>query len=64
MYRRRLWSVGNARWLLAVYDRFESLLTFVYPLLARLEGDRLDRSFVVIEKAVKGFLFDSQSCGQ
>lgn len=34
------------------------------PLLKRIGHDRLDKAFVGIEKLGKGFLLDSQTCGQ
>jgi hypothetical protein len=56
--------VRNARWLKALYAGFESLLLFAAPLLRRIGYDRLDRPFVRVENLTKGFMLDSQSCGQ
>ena len=64
MYRVRLWSVRHARGLNTVYQLLESLLTFLHPLFERIGYPRLERGFAVIEKPLKKFLFDSQSCGQ
>ncbi|MFT5481460.1 MAG: hypothetical protein ACI9GW_000102 [Halieaceae bacterium] len=64
MYRMRRWSVENSRWLLAVYDFLEFMLTLMVPLIDRFGGERLDRFIAKIEGWIKGFLFDSQSCGQ
>ena len=64
MYRMRSWSVRNARWLKSLYDGIESALTFASPLLKRIGYERLDKPFLIVEKVSKGFLFDSQSCGQ
>jgi hypothetical protein len=64
MYRIRSWSVRNARWLKALYHGFESLLLFASPLLRRIGYQRLEKPFLLLEKATKGLLFDSQSCGQ
>ena len=64
MYRMRSWSVRNARWLKALYTRVESVLTFAAPLWRRIGYERLDKPFLLLEKATKGFLLDSQSCGQ
>ena len=64
MYRMRSWSVRNARWLKALYHGFESLLFFASPLLRRIGYQRLDKPFLLLEKATKGLLLDSQSCGQ
>lgn len=64
MYRMRLWSVRRARWLKAMYAGFEWLLLKADPLLRRIGYDRLDRPFVRLEQVTKGFLLDSQNCGQ
>lgn len=60
----RYWSVNNARWLRWLYKGIETCLTAIYPLLKSLGHQRLDRAFAAVEKRVKGFLFDSKSCGQ
>ena len=64
MYRMRSWSVRNARWLKSLYNGIESTLTFASPLLKRIGYERLDKPFLIVEKMTKGFLLDSQSCGQ
>lgn len=64
MYRMRSWSVRNARWLKKLYHGIESALIFASPLLRRIGYERLDKPFLIVEKATKGFLLDSQSCGQ
>jgi hypothetical protein len=60
----RSWSVRNARWLKKLYHGIESALIFASPLLRRIGYERLDKPFLIVEKATKGFLLDSQSCGQ
>ncbi len=64
MYRMRSWSVRNARWLKSLYNGIESTLTFASPVLKRIGYERLDKPFLIVEKMTKGFLLDSQSCGQ
>ena len=64
MYRMRKWSVRNARWLNAIYTGIESALVMAHPLLKYIGYSRLDKPFVAIEKVTKGFLLDSQNCGQ
>lgn len=64
MYRMRSWSVRNARWLKVLYQALESVLSFASPLLRLIGYKRLDKPFLAIEKVTKGFLLDSQSCGQ
>ena len=64
MYRMRKFSVRNARWLKVLYAGVERLFVAMDPLFQRIGYDRLDKPFVVFEKMTKGFLLDSQSCGQ
>lgn len=64
MYRMRKWSVRNARWLVELYAGFEWLLLRIAPLFRKIGYERLDRPFARIEKMTKGFLLDSQNCGQ
>ena len=64
MYRMRSWSVRNARWLKALYHGVESTLVFLSPLFRRIGYERLDKPVLFVEKMTKGFLLDSQSCGQ
>ena len=60
----RLWSIRQSRWLNLVYEGVEATLTLLNPLLKRIGYERLEKPFAAIERTVKGFLFDSQSCGQ
>ena len=60
----RLWSVRNAGWLKKCYVALEGTLALFNPLLKAIGYERLDKPFAAVEGAVKGFLFDSQSCGQ
>ena len=60
----RLWSVRNAGWLKKFYAALEGTLALFNPLLKAIGHERLDKPFAAVEGAVKGFLFDSQSCGQ
>ena len=64
MYMMRSWSVRNARWLKVLYQGVESTLWFLNPVLKRIGHERLDKPVLLVEKATKGFLMDSQSCGQ
>lgn len=64
MYRMRSWSVRHSRGLKTLYHGVESMLAAISPLLRRIGYDRLDRPVLAVEKAAKGFLLDSQSCGQ
>ena len=60
----RSWSVRNARWLKKLYSSIETILVKSDPLLRQLGHERLDRAFLVLENLTKGFLLDSQNCGQ
>ncbi len=60
----RSWSVRNARWLKALYAFVETVLVWLDPLLRRIGYERLDRPVAAVEKVTKGFLLDSQNCGQ
>ncbi|MBX6322369.1 MAG: methylenetetrahydrofolate reductase C-terminal domain-containing protein [Rhodospirillaceae bacterium] len=64
MYAMRLWSVQHARRLERLYAAFERCLTALAPLFERIGYERLEKPVAGIEKAVKGFLFDCQMCGQ
>ena len=64
MYRMRSWSVRHARGLKALYHVVESTLSFMSPVLRWIGHERLDKPVLFVEKATKGFLLDSQSCGQ
>ena len=64
MYRVRLWSSRNSGWLTHVYKAWENVLVALHPLLSKIGYQRLDKGFALLEKPVKGFLFDTQSCGQ
>lgn len=64
MYKARLWATRNAGFLNGVYRAWETLLVAINPLMDRIGHHKLDKGFTAVEGAVKGFLFDSQSCGQ
>jgi hypothetical protein len=64
MYRVRLWSVRNAGWLSRLYDALEAVLASSLGWLSRLGDDRADRLVANVERVVKGFFFDTRSCGQ
>ena len=64
MYRMRQWSVRNARGLNRLYSAIERMLVWCHPLLRRLGYARLDKPFLWVESLTKGFLLDSQNCGQ
>src|SRR6202012_2456617 len=64
MYAVRQWSVRHARGLNNFYRRFERMLVRMDGLFRALGYDRIERPVAVVEKSVKGFLFDCRMCGQ
>ena len=64
MYAVRRWSVRNARLMEWFYSHFESTLVKLHPLLAKLGYQRLEQPVALVEKQVKGFLFDCRMCGR
>ena len=64
MYAVRQWSVRHARGLNAFYRSFETLLVRMHRLFGAVGYDRIERPVALVEKAVKGLLFDCRMCGQ
>ncbi|MEM7431521.1 MAG: methylenetetrahydrofolate reductase C-terminal domain-containing protein [Pseudomonadota bacterium] len=64
MYRMRAWSVRHSRGLKWLYHGVESVLVFLSPVWRWIGQERVDKSMMAVEKVAKGFLLDSQSCGQ
>ncbi len=54
----------HARRLRALYAGVEAVLLRLDPLLRKIDYRRLDKPVLLLEKATKGLLVDSQSCGQ
>ena len=64
MYRLRTWSVRHVSRLNALYAGVEAMLYRMAPGLRKIGYRRLDKPLLAVEKATKGLLLDSQSCGQ
>ena len=64
MYKVRQWSVTHSRRLETLYRNFEPLLIKLHPVFKTLGYGRLEKPVRVIEKAIKGFMFDCQMCGK
>jgi len=64
MYAVRRWSVRHARGLEIFYNGFERVFVALHPLWKAIGYERMEKPVAVVEKAVKGFLFDCQMCGQ
>jgi len=63
MYKVRHWTARHSRFFESFYKGFEAVLVFLAPVFRKIGYRRLERPTAVIEKAVKGFLFDTQMCG-
>ncbi len=63
MYRVRRWVTTRSAMFDRVYQIFESALILLHPLFRIIGYRRLDKPVAIIEKGVKGFLFDTQMCG-
>ena len=64
MYAVRRWSVRHARGFEWIYQTLERVLIGLHPFLNRFGYERLDKPVALVEKAVKGLLFDCRMCGQ
>ncbi len=64
MYAVRRWAVRNARMLEIAYQTLEGVLVRLHPVLKRVGYSRLERPVAVVERGVKGLLFDCKMCGQ
>ena len=60
----RHWSVRNAKGLMRLYDLFEGVIVAMHPIARRIGYERLEKPVVVVERAIKGAMFDCQMCGQ
>ena len=60
----RRWSVRHARGLNAFYQRFERVLVRLHGVFRAIGYERAERPVAIVEKAVKGLLFDCRMCGQ
>jgi 5,10-methylenetetrahydrofolate reductase len=60
----RHWSARNSSLLLRIYRAFEPVLQALRPLARLVGAPRLERPMALVERSVKGFLFDCRMCGQ
>lgn len=63
MYVVRKWSVSRARWMDRAYRALERGLIALAPLWEAIGYERMNKPFSVLERLIKGFLFDCQMCG-
>jgi hypothetical protein len=64
MYKIRQWSVTHSRKLEALYRNLEPLFMRLHPLYKTVGYGRLEKPMRVLEKAIKGLMFDCQMCGK
>lgn len=64
MYAVRRWATRNARPLEVLYNLTAGAFHALDPLWGAIGLARLERPFVAIEAATKGFLFDCRMCGR
>lgn len=64
MYRVRLWSVRHARAMETLYNALEALLIRAAPLFRAIGYQRAEKPVALLERGVKGLLFDCRMCGQ
>ena len=64
MYKVRQWSVTHSRKLEALYRNFEPALMRLHPLFKTLGYGHLEKPVRVLEKTIKGVMFDCQMCGK
>ena len=63
MYQIRRWISGNPGYFERLYILLESILLKLDPLFRVVGYVRLDKPVALVEKVIKGPLFDTQMCG-
>jgi hypothetical protein len=64
MYAVRRWSVRHARGLARLYQALEVVLVRLHPLWKMIGYERAEKPVALVERAVKGLMFDCRMCGQ
>ncbi len=64
MYQLRLFAVRHSRAFEGFYNGFERIMVSLDPLFAKIGYNRIERPVAVMEKVIKGVLFDCKMCGQ
>lgn len=64
MYRTRLFAIRHSGKFEFIYQRLEKAMVALDPVFARIGYNRVERPVALIEKGVKGLLFDCKMCGQ
>jgi len=63
VYKIRKWSVSQSKRLESFYNLFEPLIVKLHPLWNTIGYGLMEKPVSVVEKAVKGLMFDCQMCG-
>jgi len=63
VYKIRKWSVSQSKRLESFYNLFEPLIVKLHPLWNTIGYGLIEKPVSVVEKAVKGLMFDCQMCG-
>ncbi len=64
MYRLRLFATRHARVFEWMYVRLERALVALDPVFARIGYNRIERPVALVERGLKGLMFDCRMCGQ
>ena len=64
MYKARLFAVRHARLYEWTYQIIERVMIALDPAFNLIGYRRVERPVAIVEKVVKGFLFDCRMCGQ
>ena len=64
MYRLRLFAVRQARAFERIYQVLERTMVALDPVFVWVGYNRIERPVALIERCVKGLLFDCRMCGQ
>ncbi len=64
MYRVRLFATRHARFFESFYNGFEAVMVRLDPLFRAVGYQRMEAPVALLERNVKGLLFDCKMCGQ
>lgn len=63
MYKVRLWSVKNSRFMEGLYNTVNPAILLTLKGITKVFGKKLDKPITAAEAGLKGFLFDCKMCG-
>ena len=64
MYRVRLFATRHARFFESFYNSFEAVMVRLDPMFRAIGYQRMEAPVALLERNVKGLLFDCTMCGQ